>query len=63
MSAALLFGASTPFTKLVLGNLWLLASLLYLCSGGHAPMVHRHTIIPICTTATCIEGWCLGVTG
>lgn len=43
MSSALLFGASTPFAKLVLGNgvnPWLLASLLYLGSGTGLFLVH-----------------------
>ena len=41
--AAVLFGASTPFAKLVLGNgvsPWLLASLLYLGSGIGLTIVH-----------------------
>lgn len=41
--SALLFGASTPFAKLVLGNgvnPWLLASLLYLGSGAGLALVH-----------------------
>ena len=35
LSSALLFGASTPFAKLLLGALdpWMLAGLLYLGSG------------------------------
>jgi len=43
MLSALLFGASTPFAKLVLGNgvsPWLLASLLYLGSGCGLAIVH-----------------------
>ena len=43
MLSALLFGASTPFAKLVLGNgvnPWLLASLLYLGSGIGLALVH-----------------------
>lgn len=41
--SAILFGASTPFAKLVLGNgvsPWLLASLLYLGSGIGLALVH-----------------------
>jgi drug/metabolite transporter (DMT)-like permease len=44
MLSALMFGASTPFAKLVLGNgvnPWLLASLLYLGSGIGLALVHR----------------------
>lgn len=44
MLSALLFGASTPFAKLVLGNgvnPWLLASLLYLGSGIGLALVHQ----------------------
>jgi hypothetical protein len=44
MLSALLFGASTPFAKLVLGNgvnPWLLASLLYLGSGIWLALVHQ----------------------
>ncbi|QTH25033.1 EamA family transporter (plasmid) [Rhizorhabdus wittichii] len=44
MLSALLFGASTPFAKLVLGNgvnPWLLASLLYLGSGMGLALVHQ----------------------
>lgn len=43
MLSALLFGASTPFAKLVLGNgvnPWLLAGLLYLGSGIGLALVH-----------------------
>lgn len=41
--SAVLFGASTPFAKLLLGNginPWLLASRLYLGSGLGLPLVH-----------------------
>ncbi|WP_454887732.1 EamA family transporter [Sphingomonas oryzagri] len=44
MLSALLFGASTPFAKLVLGNgvnSWLLAGLLYLGSGIGLAIVHQ----------------------
>ena len=44
MLSALLFGASTPFAKLVLGNgvnSWLLAGLLYLGSGIGLASVHQ----------------------
>ena len=45
--SAVLFGASTPFAKLLLGNginPWLLAGLLYLSSGIGLSLVHfgRH---------------------
>jgi drug/metabolite transporter (DMT)-like permease len=42
IASALLFGASTPFAKLLLGNIdpWLLAGLLYLASGVGLFVVH-----------------------
>jgi drug/metabolite transporter (DMT)-like permease len=42
--SAILFGASTPFAKLLLGDgpdPWLLAGLLYLGSGTGLAIVHR----------------------
>src|SRR3954465_14634877 len=48
LTSALLFGASTPFAKLLLGALdpWMLAGLLYLGSGiGPAALrIGRHVI-------------------
>ena len=43
IASALLFGASTPFAKLLLGDIspWLLAGLLYLGSGLGLALVHR----------------------
>ena len=40
--SAVLFGASTPFAKLMLGNVspWILAGLLYLGAGGGLVAVH-----------------------
>ena len=42
LGAAILFGASTPFAKLLLGSVdpWVLASLLYLGAGGGLAVVH-----------------------
>jgi drug/metabolite transporter (DMT)-like permease len=42
LSSAVLFGASTPFTKLLLGSVdpWLMAGLLYLGAGVGLPAVH-----------------------
>src|SRR5947199_5194168 len=43
LASAVLFGASTPFAKLLLGegiNPWLLAGLLYLGSGIGLTIVH-----------------------
>jgi drug/metabolite transporter (DMT)-like permease len=42
IASAVLFGASTPFAKLLLGNVdsWLLAGLLYLGSGIGLAVVH-----------------------
>lgn len=61
--SAVLFGASMPFAKLLLGtgvNPWILASLLYLGSGAGLALVHlgrgairsgsagRRWLVPIC---------------
>ena len=43
LASAALFGASTPFAKLLLGSVdpWLLAGLLYLGSGAGLALVQR----------------------